>query len=407
MSENKESLKRRSFLKLGMTGLAGATVLPSVMGGKNLSHKPQESKERKFIYRTLGNTGIKLPIVSMGVMNADNPNLVAAALDAGIVMLDTAWGYQRGNNEKMIGEVIKDRPRDSFVIATKVPGMPRDRRTGLFTPETNGDTFIEMFHTSLQRLGLDYVDILYLHGVSRKEAVQFEPLMEALQKVKKQGKARFIGITTHSREPEAIRAAVEAKIYDVVLTAYNFRKEYLADLDVAIAEAAKAGLGVVAMKTQAGVYWDKEKQNMINMKAALKWALNNPNINTAIPGFTAFDQLELDLSVMEDLTLTEEEKRDLTQGDDHHTGLYCQQCERCLPQCPGQLPIPSLMRGYMYAYGYRNLGAAHELLSSLDLPDDPCSGCSFCSVSCAFGFNVKERIEDISRIKSIPMDFFV
>ncbi|MBN2244775.1 MAG: aldo/keto reductase, partial [Candidatus Aminicenantes bacterium] len=122
-----------------MTGLAGATVLPSVLGGKNLSPKPQENKERKFIYRTLGNTGIKLPVVSMGVMNADNPNLVAAALDAGIVMLDTAWGYQRGNNEKMIGEVIKDRPRDSFVIATKVPGMPRDRRTGLFTSETNGD----------------------------------------------------------------------------------------------------------------------------------------------------------------------------------------------------------------------------------------------------------------------------
>ena len=406
MSNNKEFIKRRSFLKLGVTGLAGATMLPSALTAKN-SSRSQEKNESKFIYRTLGKTGIKLPVVSMGVMNADNPNLVAAALDAGIVMLDTAWGYQRGNNEKMIGEVIKDRPRDSFVIATKVPGMPRDRRTGLFTSETKGETFIEMFHTSLERLGLDYVEILYLHGVSQREAVMFEPLMEALQQVKKKGKARFIGITTHRNEPEAIRAAIEAKIYDVVLTAYNFRKENLNDLDAAIAQAAKEGLGIVAMKTQAGVYWDEEKQKPINMKAALKWALNNPNIHTAIPGFTTFDQLELDLTVMEDLTLTEEEKKDLIQGDNLHTSLYCQQCERCMPQCPARLPIPSIMRGYMYAYGYRNLYAAHDLISSLELPDNPCQSCSSCSVKCASGFNVKKRIEDISRIKSIPLDFFV
>ena len=398
------SMNRRNFLKKSTSGLAGMTLLP---GLSSPSHSQKNLKDHKIITRALGGTGFTLPVISMGVMNADNPNLVAAALDAGIVMLDTAWGYQRGNNEKMIGEVIKDRPRDSFVIATKVPGLPRDRRTGLFTPETKGDSFIEMFHTSLERLGLDYVDILYLHGVSRKEAVQFEPLMEALQKVKKQGKARFVGITTHRNEPEAIRAAVEAEIYDVVLTAYNFRKDNLNDLEAAIAEASKEGLGMVAMKTQAGVYWDEEKQKPINMKAALKWALNNPNIHTAIPGFTTFDQLELDLTVMEDLTLTEEEKKDLIQGNDLHTSLYCQQCEQCIPQCPGQLPIPSLMRGYMYAYGYRNLDAAHDLVSSLELPDNPCRSCSSCSVKCASGFNVKERIEDITRIKSVPVDFFV
>jgi len=407
MSDNKELIKRRSFLKWGVTGLAGATMLPSSLKAKSTSSRSQEKKERKFIYRTLGNTGIELPVVSMGVMNADNPNLVAAALDSGIVMLDTAWGYQRGNNEKMIGGVIKNRPRDSFVIATKVPGMPRDRKTGLFSPETKGDTFIEMFHTSLERLGLDYVEILYLHNVTRREAVLFEPLMEALQKVKKQGKARFIGVTTHGNEPEVIRAAVDAKIYDVVLTGYNFRKDYIADLDAAIAEAVKKGLGIVAMKTQAGVYWDEEKQKPINMKAALKWALNNPNIHTAIPGFTTFDQLELDLTVMEDLTLTEEEKKDLIQGDAHLAGLYCQQCEKCVPQCPARLPIPSIMRGYMYANGYRNLYAAHDLISSLELSDNPCGSCSSCSVTCAFGFNVKKRIEDISRIKSVPIDFFV
>ena len=82
-----------------------------------------------------------------------------------------------------------------------------------------------------------------------------------------------------------------------------------------MAYAAKAGVGIIAMKTQAGVFWDRERQHQINMKAALKWALANENVHTAIPGFTTFDQMNLDLSVMEDLQLTPAEKKDLTLGN--------------------------------------------------------------------------------------------
>ena len=59
----------------------------------------------------------------MGVMNSDNENLIRAALDSGIVHLDTAHVYMRGRNEEIIGGVIKDRPRDSYLIATKVPAI--------------------------------------------------------------------------------------------------------------------------------------------------------------------------------------------------------------------------------------------------------------------------------------------
>ena len=92
--------------------------------------------------RLLGKTGISLPTVSMGVMNSDNPNLVAAALDAGITFLDTAHVYQRGRNEEMLGEVLKDRKRGSFFLATKVPGGPMDRQTGRFLPEASPDEFL-------------------------------------------------------------------------------------------------------------------------------------------------------------------------------------------------------------------------------------------------------------------------
>jgi hypothetical protein len=396
-------LERRSFIKMGLGGLAGLSAAPALLGNNGSEFHAVSAEGRKMVYRTLGKTGFKLPVVSMGVMNADNPSLVAAALDAGIIMLDTAWGYQRGRNEEMIGKVIKGKPRDSFVLATKVPG-DRDRKTGYLLPDADPKNFVEKFDQSLERLGLEYVDIFYLHNLRRGQDAQYEPLVKALLDEKKRGRTKFIGVTTHSGEPEVIKATVEAGVYDVVLTAYNFKKDNIQELDEAIALAAKAGMGVVAMKTQAGVYWDKEKTDPINMTAALKWALKNPNIHTAIPGFTTFDQMDLDLSVMGDLALSDQEIKDLRLGD-KAGGLYCQQCDTCLDQCPQQLPIPELMRGYMYAYGYRNLEKAHTVISSLDISDNPCGSCGTCSVRCAKAFDIKDRVTDIVRLQSIPTDF--
>jgi predicted aldo/keto reductase-like oxidoreductase len=404
MTKGANNLKRRSFLKIGAAGLAGLCVKPAVSSQQEAPSTAQTTKPQKFIYRTLGKTGIKLPVVSLGVMNSDNPNLVRAALDKGIVLLDTAHSYQRGTNEGMIGEVIKGRPRDSFVIATKIPGDPRDRKTGDFSPETTGEKFLEKFNVSLQRLGLDYVDILNLHNVLKRGQVLYEPLLKALETAKKQGKARFIGVTTHGNEPEVIRAAIESKVHDVVLTAYNFRQDHREEVRKAIAEATQAGLGIIAMKTLAGVYWDKEKQRPINTKAALKWVLNDPNVTTAIPGCTTFDQMDEDLSVMEDLTLTEQEKQDL-ELEVARGGLYCQGCQMCLSSCKGDLPIPSLMRSYMYAYGYRNLPEAYELLISLSLPEAPCQTCNPCTVWCAKGFDVADRVKDIVRLQNVPAEF--
>jgi predicted aldo/keto reductase-like oxidoreductase len=404
MTTRSNRLKRRSFLKWSAAGLAGLAVNP--VSGSRPGEVPEAApnpQKKDVIVRTLGRTGLKLPVVSMGVMNSDNPNLIRAALDGGIVMLDTAHGYQRGRNEAIIGEVIKGRPRDSFVLATKVPAPGRDRSTGAIPADARADPFYEMFNLSLQRLGLDYVDILYQHNVLARDQALFEPVLDALQKIKKEGKARFIGVTTHGNEPEVIRAVVEAKVHDVVLTAYNFRQDHRDEVRKAIAEAARAGIGIVAMKTQAGAYWDKEKQQPINMKAALKWVLNDPNVTTAVPGMTAFDQLEDDLTVLTDLALTEQELKDLKV--DIHGGLYCQHCRQCLPGCRESLPIPDLMRSYMYAYGYRNLGLAQDLLQELDVPSDACRSCGTCTVRCAKGFDVAGRIKDIIRLKDIPAEF--
>jgi predicted aldo/keto reductase-like oxidoreductase len=413
MAEKTNELKRRTFLKRGLTGLAAVGAIPGAVKAAALasadSAKPgagETQAQTKPIVRTLGKTGLKIPVVSMGVMNADNPAVVQAALDSGIFMLDTANGYQRGKNEEMIGQVIKGRPRDSYMIATKVQGPGgRDRSMQGMTGEALQKAYLDKFDISLQRLGLDHVEILYLHNNSTKEDVQNPAIIEALQKAKKSGKARFIGITTHSNEPAVIRATIEAKVYDVILTAYNFRQDYRDDLRKAVAEATAAGIGVVAMKTQAGTYWDKERQQPINMRAALKWVLNDPNVTTAIPGFTTFDQLKEDLTVMADLKLTPQDLKDLKLGE-QVAGLYCQQCGQCVSGCPKSLPIPDLMRSYMYAYGYRNLQAAHELVGSLAVAENPCGSCASCSAVCAKGFDIADRVKDISRLRAVPGDFF-
>jgi len=392
---------RRTFLKSGLAGVAGIGLVPGMLNGAG-----NGKSKKKLIFRTLGKTGIKLPIVSMGVMNADNPELVKAALDAGIVHLDTAWYYQRGKNEEMIGRVIKDYKRSEYFLATKVPGFHEDRKTGKILPDTKPGPFLEKFETSLKRLGLDHVDALYLHSVKSDAGATFKPLMNAMAKLKKAGKVKYLGLSTHKNEPKVIQAAADCGFYDIVLTAYNFKQDHHKEIKEAIAYAAKKGMGIVAMKTQAGVFWDKEKLNPINMKAALKWALQDKNVHTSIPGFTTFDQMNLDLSVMADLTLSKEEKKDLKFGEEKKlAGLYCKQCGSCLSQCRQNLNIPDLMRSYMYVYGYKNLSAAKELMDRSQVLANACQDCSTCSVTCSNQFDVKARITDIVRMNNIPTEF--
>jgi len=405
---NQPRLGRRSFLKTGINGLAGATLLHPALKSAEATTSAGNGEPNTFICRKLGNTGVRLPVISMGVMNADNPNLVAAALDAGIIHLDTAHGYQKGKNEEMIGQVIRNRKRDSFFIATKVGYPAKDRNSGIFFPDTTERTFQREFDISLKRLGLDYVDVLYIHSIWVRESVFFEPAMRFLDRAKKEGKVRFSGLTTHRNEHEVIDAVTESEFYDVVLTAYNFRKKNRTEIQTAIAKAARKGIGIVAMKTQAGVYWDKERQEKIDMRAALKWAIRNKNVHTVIPGFTTFDQLNEDLTVMGNLNLTPEERKNLRLDEPQTlSGLYCQQCDACRAQCPHSVEIPTFMRSYMYAYGYRNLRLAQETLKSAELASLPCYDCRQCSVDCTMGFDVRSKILDIARLENVPSEFLV
>jgi predicted aldo/keto reductase-like oxidoreductase len=403
--EKDRSVSRRDFLKMGSAALAGAALTSP---GGCAEPKSEGAKNRKIITRVLGRTGLELPVVSMGSSYAIN--LVRAALAEGIVYIHTSSGYSENRHERLLGQVFRDRPRDSFVVATS-PDLPyrydqgRGQSRGLGKQVDPGLIGASMTG-SLQRLGLDHVDIYYLCSISDPEVVAHEPYLEALARLKENGQTRFLGLATHENEPAVIRAAAASGFWDVVLTAYNFRQSHRDQVLAAMRQAHAAGLGVVAMKTQAGVYWDRARNHKINMKAALKWALQEECVHTSIPAFSNFTELEEDLEVMGNLTLTAQEKNDLELGDKlGSAGLYCQQCGSCQDQCPAGMDIPTLMRSYMYAFAHGQPRKAKEALRDWSPQNVTCTDCRTCDVQCAQGFDVRARALELAPLLEVPEAF--
>jgi len=390
------SFNRRKFFKLSGAGVAGA-VLTNVAHGKIVKPSSLLSPS-KIIYRKLGNTGIELPIVSLPVERIDNAKFIDLAIEAGVKYFDTAYTYANGKSEPFLGNALKPYKRESLIISTKINTKDKEN------PEKE---LLEKFETSLKRLQTDYVDILFLHAVNNRDETLNERHIKVFQDLKKQGKARFIGVSTHTNMAEVITAATESKVWEVILTTYNFRTmENPQNVTNAIDKAAKAGIGIIAMKTMTGVYLDKEKTRKINTTAALKWALNNPNITTAIPGITSFEQLNDDLKLLSDITLTEQEKQDLAK-DGNTAGLFCLGCDQCRRQCPNNVPIPDMMRAYMYAYGYNSTLQANQVLQELAPEQISCDKCAECIVECTQKFNIREKVLDISRLRAVPEEFLV
>lgn len=393
-------MKRRDFLLQGAAAAAAAGLAVPSLRASSTGKKPGG----KIVYRTLGRTGLKVPVLSFGVMNTDSPDLIRKALDLGLNHLDTANGYMRGNSEASIGRVLKETGmRDKVYVSTKI-WLSRDWNTGGFTPEDSGRSpganaanFNRMLGESLTRLQSSYVDILYVHACDNAGMVTFENTMRAAVKAKEAGKARFIGVSTHTGVAEVIRAAVDAKVYDVVEAAFNFQRDDRDETARAIEYARENGVGIVAMKTQGGARREGDAESFPH-KAALKWVLSHEGVTTTIPGMTTFEQLDLNFSVMADLAMTAGEKK-AVQMSGLLRGGYCQNCGACVAQCPSRVAVPDLMRAYTYAEGYGNFSHAEWTLGNL--PADrglaACAGCSECKVDCRHGVNVSGRVQKLGR----------
>jgi uncharacterized protein len=399
-----KSNNRRDFLRKSVLGLSGIAIIPSALKASvkspGFASIPAELPER-----VLGRTGIKTPLFSMGSGGGTSANFVRTAYDSGIRLFFSASYYGEGNNEILVGQGLQGLPRDSYFIGTAAPPEGVDKKTGLFTDAFKADDYMKKAEGCLKRFGLDYIDILLLPYAGKKEMVLHEGVLRTMEELKKQGKIRFAGIASHSDTVEALNAAAGSGIYDVAMIGYNFKTQNRAEMDEAIGIATKAGMGIVAMKTTAGAFWNKSGPPL-NTDAAFKWVLNNPDITSIVSGMSTIEEMQKNLKMLSDLKMTEQEKKDLNLTSwDPSTGLYCQQCGTCVSQCRKNLDIPSAMRSYMYAYGYNNTRYAFHTLADAGISVDPCGGCDTCTVSCKAGFNVRGKISDIARLSEVPGDF--
>jgi aryl-alcohol dehydrogenase-like predicted oxidoreductase len=366
------SSSRRSFLA---AGLAGPALL------KPLDPLPFAA-ETKLDYRILGKTGLKVTTMGFGCMITSDGSVIERAADIGVNYFDTARGYQNGNCERMVGAALKAR-RKNLYVSTK---------SGAATKEGA----LKDLDTSLKELGMDYVDIWYLHGKSKADQITAE-LMEAQNEAKKAGKIRFAGVSLHSGHQEVIPYGAKLNHFDVVLTTYNFAMEPF--MEGLIKTLKDANIGVVAMKVMAGGQRakDEKTKGVLTRQgaslAALKWVLRNKNLATTIPSITDNDQLAENLKAMS-VPFGASDEKVLQARLEEIRPYYCNMCGACDGTCAKGLPVADVLRFVMYAESYGEFGLGREGFRSLSAGQAAvrCEECERCTVNCPLGLQVARRV---------------
>jgi predicted aldo/keto reductase-like oxidoreductase len=357
----------------------------------------------KLTYRTLGRTGLKVTSLSFGCMTTSDPSVIERATDIGIIHFDTARAYQNGNNERMVGAAIKGK-RQRIVLSSKSVGRTRQ--------QAEND-----LNTSLRELGTDYLDIWYLHNRNTPEEVT-DDLLDLQRAARQAGKIRFAGVSTHFNMDQMLGHLVKRGQTDVVLTTYNFSMKNIAthdrqarqsDLTTAIQNARQAGMGIVVMKTMAGGVarvgrgdrlYGADPQTLKKILgvqggalAAIKWALRNQSVDTAIVCMTDHDQLDENLRAMAE-PYTDQDEQILESLLTYIGPMYCRMCGCCNGVCDKGVPVPDMLRFLTYAEGYGQFAMAREHF--LELPEHVrairCSDCDSCSVGCPNGVRVRDRV---------------
>jgi hypothetical protein len=374
---SKNGMKRRDFLKLGVVTATTAAVGMGM--GKVLGAATTPSITP--VYRTLGRTGLKVTIVSFGAMLTPEHEVIETAFDMGINYVDTARRYMGGRNEEIVGRALKGR-RNKVYLATKTIASSSSKK----------DMFSDV-ETSLSKLKTDYIDVIQLHNLTSKDRAFDPETREALLELRKQGKVRFFGVTSHTNQAEILNALADdpAKFFDVALVGYNFQSD--SEIKQAIARAAKSGIGIVAMKTQAGGYKTDALGPISPHQAALKWVLQDTNVACAIPGMQNMSIFQEDIAVM-NMKMTQADVRILDRYSEAITPYYCRLCAKCEAGCPNHVAISTINRSLMYLEGY----GANELARTtyqgipLNKTASQCVNCDECVARCVNGLNIAAKM---------------
>src|SRR3954470_4453487 len=173
--------------------------------------------------RTLGRTGLELPILSFGASSLGQEfrkidlnealKCVPAAIDLGLNFIDTSPFYGRGLSECLLGFALRGIPRDRYLLGTKLG------RYGKQHFDFSARRVVESVDLSLERMGVDYLDICLCHDIEFVDMAQIvEETLPALRKIQQQGKVRFVGISGYPMK--AFRYVLDRTELDCVLS-YN------------------------------------------------------------------------------------------------------------------------------------------------------------------------------------------
>jgi len=320
-------------------------------------------------YRRFGRTEISMPVISCGGMRYQykwqdvKPSEVPAgnqknleetihrALELGINHIETARGY--GSSEMQLGAILPKLPRDRMIVQTKV------------APMSAAKDFLKTFATSMNYLGLDHVDLLSLHGINNRLLLDYAlrpgGCLQAARQLQKEGRARFIGFSTHATT-DIILEAIQGGDFDYI----NLHWYFVNDLNwTAIVEANKRDMGVfiISPNDKGGKLYDPPPK-MVRLCHPLSpmafndlYCLARPQVHTLSCGaarpsdFDAhlealkhYDSLEAVVSLIENRLREEMQK---TLGKD-----WCDQWSSGLPQyieAPGEINLLEILRLWTYA----------------------------------------------------------
>ncbi|MDX2150572.1 MAG: aldo/keto reductase [Bryobacteraceae bacterium] len=236
-------MERRSFLGAGIAATAmSAAAAPAAKHA--LPYNPRTHQAMPT--RNLGRTGFRVGILSLGGQatleipgkEAESEAIIHRAIDLGVNYIDSAAGYGNGASEKHIGLVLKTRRKEVFVTSK--------------TADRTYDGSMRLIDRTLSNMQTDHVDLWQIHNLQTREQLDqifsASGAMKALERVREQGMATFLGVTGHY-EPEVLQEALRRFPFDTILMAVNAAdRHYLSFIEHLLPMAQEQGLGIIGMK---------------------------------------------------------------------------------------------------------------------------------------------------------------
>ena len=387
-------MKRRDFLKAAAITSAAMAVSPR---HAETASVPSSVKS----YRGIGKTGLKMSDISFGAGKLSAASMVLRAVDSGINYFDTAPDY--GQSEKTIGEAMGRLKRDTIIITSKFcTSVPYP---GHLPPGTHKKDYVAAVEASLSRMKTGHLDFVLVHAIgemskdleTEKKRLLDSEMLEAVAALKKAGKVRFLGTSSHgpSNMEELLMTAVTSGQFDVIQPSFNFMK--FPKLQEVMKEAHKRGVGVIAMKTLAGAKdMNMESKGEEFSHAAFTWVLQHPEISGLIVTMKTAADIELYLKAS-GAKFTAADQKVLDRYASLYSSDYCRTgCGECEGYCPAGVEIATVLRYRMYFKDYGMEKRAMESYAALKNNATPCPGCDqpVCIARCPHGLPVQEMLSD-------------